>query len=377
MGRQSQHSTLRAWAVSLCLLVAGWSVAAPAWALPVFARREQLSCTTCHAIFPELNAVGRTYKENGYRFLDGQKPKANGEDLGAGIIIDKIPGLAIRLESVPVEIAPNDAGDLEVNSVPLDAVEIFSGGNSGTHWSYFAELGASAEDGYSLGANGLVQYRFAQALSLYGGWTAVFSREGYNTLSGARNWGHADHAATDYTGSVDVGFGDEGAWLGGYGRISKLYYNVAVGPGPGIPEGFDNPDVMARVAVDVASPLAIGAFVYSANTDGDDTLRVGADVNAMGGFGLVKVVGMYDTLDELIAVEAAWDKPFAIGDSNVYVLPEARVDVTVGGDSTIIAPTVGVGVQHSTGRAYIEVTEPLGGDSTPPPTTTLVVDTVF
>jgi hypothetical protein len=36
-------------------------------ALPVFARRYQTSCTTCHALIPKLNPFGIAFRNNGYR----------------------------------------------------------------------------------------------------------------------------------------------------------------------------------------------------------------------------------------------------------------------------------------------------------------------
>ncbi len=35
-------------------------------AIPSFARQTNMSCNTCHTIFPELNAFGRLFKLNGY-----------------------------------------------------------------------------------------------------------------------------------------------------------------------------------------------------------------------------------------------------------------------------------------------------------------------
>lgn len=36
-------------------------------AVPVFARKYQTSCTTCHVGFPKLNAFGESFRDNGYR----------------------------------------------------------------------------------------------------------------------------------------------------------------------------------------------------------------------------------------------------------------------------------------------------------------------
>ncbi|OGQ09854.1 MAG: hypothetical protein A2138_19290 [Deltaproteobacteria bacterium RBG_16_71_12] len=43
-----------------------------AHAIPAFARRTEMACTSCHqGHFPQLNALGRLYRENGYQLPDG------------------------------------------------------------------------------------------------------------------------------------------------------------------------------------------------------------------------------------------------------------------------------------------------------------------
>lgn len=39
----------------------------PGEALPLFARKYKLPCTSCHIAFPRLNAFGRQFRQNGYR----------------------------------------------------------------------------------------------------------------------------------------------------------------------------------------------------------------------------------------------------------------------------------------------------------------------
>jgi hypothetical protein len=45
-------------------------------ALPVFARRYQTSCTTCHTQFPRLNPFGEAFRRNGYQFPAGADAEA-------------------------------------------------------------------------------------------------------------------------------------------------------------------------------------------------------------------------------------------------------------------------------------------------------------
>src|SRR5437867_3123606 len=51
----------------LLALIASLAVAAPAHALPAFARRFDLACGACHAAVPRLNAFGEAFHENGFK----------------------------------------------------------------------------------------------------------------------------------------------------------------------------------------------------------------------------------------------------------------------------------------------------------------------
>jgi len=53
-----------------CLLAAALAItaAAPASALPAFARKYGTSCLTCHSVYPKLTPFGEAFRRNGYRF---------------------------------------------------------------------------------------------------------------------------------------------------------------------------------------------------------------------------------------------------------------------------------------------------------------------
>src|SRR5947209_20391757 len=44
----------------------------PAWAIPAFARKTGLRCTSCHESWPVLNDFGRAYRDNGYQLRLGK-----------------------------------------------------------------------------------------------------------------------------------------------------------------------------------------------------------------------------------------------------------------------------------------------------------------
>jgi hypothetical protein len=59
--------------VLVAIGVAGLAVtASPAHAVPAFARKYGMKCTACHESWPVLNAFGRAFRDNGFRFNLGR-----------------------------------------------------------------------------------------------------------------------------------------------------------------------------------------------------------------------------------------------------------------------------------------------------------------
>ena len=52
--------------LALCL-----GLAMPASAIPAFARKYGLRCTSCHESWPVLNDFGRAFRDNGYQLRPG------------------------------------------------------------------------------------------------------------------------------------------------------------------------------------------------------------------------------------------------------------------------------------------------------------------
>ncbi len=363
---------------ALALFALSCLMAVPAWATPAFARKQQLACPVCHSTFPELNETGRAFKTNGYRFPDG-KPgegvQVTGMDLGSGFVLDPFPGIAVRVESQPITLAPDAKGNMGLSSTPLDSAELIMGGSNGKHWSYWAEIQSAADSGYIPAGNGIIEYRAMKELEAYVGWTPPFSRDPYNAISESRRIDHVDHAAQDYTGSTGVSISDEAGEFGAFGEVGPLYYNVAITPGPGVLPGTTDPlDYFGRVEYNITKKVGVGGYVFAVNTNGGNTVRPALDFNALTDFGTFKAMGQYDTADSAVAVEGGWDE--SIQEKGFWVIPQARVDATIVGGSTLVTPLVGVGLQASAGRVSIEISDPLGGGNTMP-STTLFVDGLF
>ena len=67
--------------VTLTLIVSVWLAIVAFFpeeghAMPMFARRLGMSCSSCHMAWPALNTDGRNFKENGYKLDRDEEPDA-------------------------------------------------------------------------------------------------------------------------------------------------------------------------------------------------------------------------------------------------------------------------------------------------------------
>lgn len=121
------------------------------WALPIFARRFETSCMTCHVVIPKLNAFGIAFRNNGYRIPvnDAKLIKVPDVALGAPAwkqlwpkavwpgAIPGIPPIAVRVMT-DVNIRP--AAPVNVNfDFPNGLVGYFAG-PAGDTFSFFGNV---------------------------------------------------------------------------------------------------------------------------------------------------------------------------------------------------------------------------------------------
>lgn len=100
-------------------------------AIPTFARKHNMPCSSCHIAFPKLNAFGKQFRENGYR-MPGDK------------------GTYIYQEGVPLSASINIAWESEKaeetdvresrNSIDFEEARLFAGGTLAPKVSYYADL---------------------------------------------------------------------------------------------------------------------------------------------------------------------------------------------------------------------------------------------
>jgi len=244
----------------------GLLLSSAAQAVPAFARKHELNCSACHTAFPQLNAVGRDFKENGYRFLN----TAEGSDMmkisDALSLDQKVPVSAI-LVARPYD--KKDSGDEKIRA--LHEVEVIVAGAVGNKWSGYFELEMEDETGFDPGLpNATFTYNYSKEFNLQFAYGPNFWADSYGILN--------DHfrLTRGHVGAIDQRFGGADAngrfrssrqSVGAYGRLSdRFFYNVNVGSTTGNPEGENISVVSGLINADVTDDIMVGAFYM----DGQD-----------------------------------------------------------------------------------------------------------
>ena len=153
--------------ILLCLFVAAIFVAAlsveDSYGTPAFSRKYQTSCATCHYAFPQLNAFGKAFMNNGFRWPGGDSNYVKEEPvkLGGDVVWPSdMPG------TVPLSINLNGlinydamSGTAKWNFNIPNYLKISSYGTLGSQFSFFGESGfANAGNAYTFIFTGFIQW---------------------------------------------------------------------------------------------------------------------------------------------------------------------------------------------------------------------------
>lgn len=129
--------------------------AAPAWAIPPFARKYRVSCATCHSPVPRLNAFGEAFAGNGFEFAVGEPPR---DTIGTGdplLRLQQDIPLGVRLDAYMAALSRREQGQVIFDQQLPWVVKLLSGGQVADRISYYmyflvSERGevAGLEDAY-------------------------------------------------------------------------------------------------------------------------------------------------------------------------------------------------------------------------------------
>ena len=144
----------------LVLMMAGFFVtlsASPAGAVPVFARKYQTSCQTCHTIFPKLNPFGEAFRLNGYRMPKETEEQVKQAPVSLGspsykkvwpkmVAPSDLPGFAPFALNTKFGVLYSSEKDASGKTIVHNdfqfpqEVNLFSAGTLGEHFSFFGEV---------------------------------------------------------------------------------------------------------------------------------------------------------------------------------------------------------------------------------------------
>ncbi len=140
--------------VALALFVVVLLMPADGAAIPAFARKYRMSCTTCHAPVPRLKSFGDDFAGNAFMLEEDQEPKRFFYDTGDEMLtlMRELP-IAVRFDAF-VRYDYEDEDDVADLEVPY-GIKLLSGGNISKHIGYYfyfymSEQGevAGIEDAY-------------------------------------------------------------------------------------------------------------------------------------------------------------------------------------------------------------------------------------
>lgn len=234
-------------------------------AIPAFARKTNMACSTCHTAWPALNAFGRQYKEHGYRFGHLEVPN---KTISKDLKWDESLPVSVLLVGRPYDKKKNGKTKLRA----LHEVELMVAGPMGEKFSSFFEIEAEDEETNSFGfATGIpvaaFTYNYSESINPQLSWGSNIWFDPYNSYSGSRRMTRSSSSVID---QVFGGADNDGKLkssrqnIAVYGRpLPNLFYGVGISGDAGDPEGVEGNTVTVRIAFDVMPTLSIGALAVN------------------------------------------------------------------------------------------------------------------
>lgn len=262
-------------------------------AIPSFARKYGVNCSMCHVAWPQLNKVGRDFKERGYKFDE--------EDKEAQVISDFLRwGKTFPISAVIVSrpFDKRESGDRKIRA--LHEVEVIAAGVLYKNVSGFVELEAEDEEDFEPEIpHGVVSYHPLKAVNLQLGFSPVLWSDPYDTYSDVRRLTRGTYSVIDrrFGGADNDGrLRDSRQVISIYGRpLDMLFYSIGYSGVAEDAEGENADNFHARLAADVIPQATIGLFGMSGrwHTNGDklDFTRFGVDAQA--DFNNIRLTGAY------------------------------------------------------------------------------------
>jgi hypothetical protein len=276
------------------LSIAALVAPAPGLAIPAFARRFQVSCTTCHGPFPRLKPYGEEFAARGFALEPGAEPARATLDLGDPLLqLPRDFPLAIRFDA----FAQVSDGDPALDFQSPWIVKMLAGGQIADKVGYYAY--------YILeqGEPGKIEDAYLQFSDVFGLPLAVLVGQFQLCDPIAKRELRLERLdyeifkAKPFLSSVDLTY-DRGAGLAtGIGPVGVLF-TVTNGNGIGPGDGVLDDDRFKNFGLHVGGgigPVTLGAYGFVGKEEDDSgvvntTVVLGPNaVLALGSFQLSAV----------------------------------------------------------------------------------------
>ena len=122
------------WSFTIALLVI---FSSENQAIPSFARQTNLPCSSCHTIFPELNAFGRLFKLNGYTLVGTETIQVSDTSDNVSLNLVKIPPVSMMLQASYTYNTKEQPGTKNNNVSLPQQLSLFLGGEITPHIGSF------------------------------------------------------------------------------------------------------------------------------------------------------------------------------------------------------------------------------------------------
>jgi hypothetical protein len=121
---------------SVCCAVVVPVAADDCGAIPAFARKYRMSCTTCHAPVPRLKPYGEDFAGNAFNLEDKEPVRATYDTGDELLLLQRNLPLAVRFDAYFVAVHEPDDIDMYDFKTPW-GLKILSGGNFSKHIGYY------------------------------------------------------------------------------------------------------------------------------------------------------------------------------------------------------------------------------------------------
>lgn len=271
-----------------------------AQAIPSFARKYNLNCSSCHVAMPYLNPTGRAFKEAGYRMpgADGQvDPTAQpNKKISDDLTLEKYYPIAGRVKGYLVDKTKGTDAAIR----PTHEVALLAGGNYATSGSFLMEFEGEDKTGFAMVGEAGFGWHFSQRANVKVGIGPALHADPYNSLHDGGMRLTVSHKVPPMAGSdYNANFGAGSQYMTFYGRVNKAFYLAGFNGGGNNDEGQNPRDFVVRGAYDLTPDLMVGGLYYT-GTRGTATkvaagetqaTHVGVDWNL--GFGNLYADGMF------------------------------------------------------------------------------------